>query len=166
MHDVPIAEIEAQQVGVCRVIQRPGVAPRARGPPDRGLPGCDAAAASAPVPDGCNRYAAYQSVLFIENADSGQPKGDVNGGLRVHSVIFPLATDIYAWLFTVDGPQFCVPGAGLEPARPFGQTLLRRRCLPVPSSRHDLQHGFKQARTNLPQTRMRSIYLITVRSWA
>src|SRR6185312_13170305 len=33
--------------------------------------------------------------------------------------------------------EFCVPGAGLEPARPFEQTLLRRRCLPVPSSRHD-----------------------------
>jgi hypothetical protein len=41
---------------------------------------------------------AYQSILFIEDADSGQLKGGVNGGLRVHSLIFPLATDISARL--------------------------------------------------------------------
>jgi hypothetical protein len=91
------------------------------------------------VPDGPDRYAAYERVLPVENADSGEPKGGVNDGLRVHGLIFPHATDIYATLFTI---EFCVPGAGLEPARPFEQTLLRRRCLPVPSSRHDLQHLF------------------------
>jgi hypothetical protein len=80
---VAVAEMETQQVRVRLLIQGPGVAPRARGHPDRGLPGCGPAAASAPVPDGRNRYTAYQSILFIENADSGQAKGDVNGGLRV-----------------------------------------------------------------------------------
>jgi hypothetical protein len=34
--------------------------------------------------------------FFIEDADSGQLKGGVNGGLRVHSLIFPLASDINA----------------------------------------------------------------------
>src|SRR5690348_2023506 len=98
------------------------------------------------MPDGRDRYTAYQGVLFIENADSGQAKCGVNSRLRVHSLIFPLATDIFARLSPrVVGSRhipesgnevlrlmcFVVPGAGLEPARPFGQTLLRRRCLPV-----------------------------------
>jgi hypothetical protein len=44
------------------------------------------------------RYTAYERVLFVENADSGEPEGGVNGGLRVHGLIFPHATDIYATL--------------------------------------------------------------------
>jgi hypothetical protein len=32
-----------------------------------------------------------------------------------------------------------VPGAGLEPARPYGQWFLRPFCLPVPTSRQELQ---------------------------
>ena len=112
------------------------------------LPDAIPAAASAPVPDGRNRYTAYDRVFFIENADSRKPEGGVNGGLCVHDLILPHATDIYATLFIVEGPQrpvsteFCVPGAGLEPARPFEQTLLRGPCLPIPTSRHDLQHLF------------------------
>jgi hypothetical protein len=46
------------------------------------------------VPDGRNRYTAYERVLFVENADSGQSEGGFNGGLRVHGLIFPHATDI------------------------------------------------------------------------
>jgi hypothetical protein len=55
------------------------------------------------VPDGSNRYTAYERVLFVENADSGQPEGGVNDDLRVHGLIFPHATDIYATLFMVEG---------------------------------------------------------------
>jgi hypothetical protein len=33
------------------------------------------------------------------------PEGGVNGGLRVHGLIFPHATDIYATLFIGEGPQ-------------------------------------------------------------
>jgi len=47
---------------------------------------------------------AYERVLFVENSDSGQPEGGVNGGLRVHGLIFPHATDIYASLLTGNGP--------------------------------------------------------------
>src|SRR5689334_9755336 len=47
----------------------------------------------------------------------------------------PRATDIFTKVNSVVEVA-CVPGAGFEPARPFRQTLLRRRCLPVPSSRH------------------------------
>ena len=57
------------------------------------------------MPDGRNRYTAYERVLFVENADSGQSEGGVNGGLRVHGLIFPHATDIYAALFIGEGPQ-------------------------------------------------------------
>jgi hypothetical protein len=56
------------------------------------------------VPDGRNRYTAYERVLFVENADSGKPEGGVNGGLRVHDLIFPHATDIYATLLIVKRP--------------------------------------------------------------
>jgi hypothetical protein len=48
------------------------------------------------VPDGRNRYTAYERVLFVENADSGKPQGGVNSGLRVHGLIVSHATDIYA----------------------------------------------------------------------
>ena len=41
-----------------------------------------------------------------------------------------------------------VPGAGFEPARPFGQWLLRPPCLPVPSSGPE-----PSERTGRPQTR-------------
>ena len=51
-----------------------------------------------------NRYTAYERVLFVENADSGKPEGGVNGGLRMHDLIFPHATDIYATLFIVESP--------------------------------------------------------------
>jgi hypothetical protein len=57
------------------------------------------------VPDGRDRHTAYERVLFVENADSGEPEGGVNDGLRVHDLIFPHATDIYATLFIVEGPQ-------------------------------------------------------------
>ena len=57
------------------------------------------------MPDGRNRYTAYERVLFVENADSGKPKGGVNGDLRVHDLIFPHATDIYATLFIIESPQ-------------------------------------------------------------
>src|SRR5262249_53770674 len=101
VHDVPVAEIETQQVGVQRLVHGPGMAPRARDPPGGRPTGCDLAAAGAPVPDGRNRYAAYERVLLVENADSGKPEGGVNGGLRVHDPIFPHATDIYATLIRV-----------------------------------------------------------------
>jgi hypothetical protein len=57
------------------------------------------------VPDGRNRYTAYDRVLFVENADSGQSEGGVNSGLWVHNLIFPHATDIYARIFIGEGPQ-------------------------------------------------------------
>jgi hypothetical protein len=50
------------------------------------------------VPDGRNRYTAYERILFVENADSGKPQGGVNSGLRVHGLIVSHATDIYAGL--------------------------------------------------------------------
>jgi hypothetical protein len=36
-------------------------------------------------------------------------KGDVNGGSRVHDLIVPLATDIYAGLFIVGDLQWPEP---------------------------------------------------------
>jgi len=68
---VPIAEIEAEQVCVRRLIDRPWVASWARDLSRRGHPGRDMAAASAPVPDGGDRYPTDLSVLFIKNANSG-----------------------------------------------------------------------------------------------
>jgi hypothetical protein len=61
---------------------------------------------------------------------------------------------------------FFVPGAGFEPARPFEQTLLRRQCLPFhhPGMIRDTESSAFEP--NLPQTRMRTIYLVTVRSSA
>src|ERR1051326_4427819 len=65
---------------------------------------------------------------------------EIDGELRVHYLIVSRATDIYRNAKQCDATHcFFVPGAGFEPARPFRQTLLRRRCLPIPSSRHNLQ---------------------------
>jgi hypothetical protein len=52
----------------------------------------------------------------------------------------------YEWMISVSrresaeklnqfiGPKSSVPGAGLEPARPFGQQILSLRSLPIPPS--------------------------------
>jgi|SRR5205823_398352 len=68
-HDVPVAEIEAKQVCVCRLVDGSSMASWTLGPAVIATRGT--AAAAAPVPDGGDRYPADLRVLPIEDANRG-----------------------------------------------------------------------------------------------
>ena len=61
---------------------------------------------------------------------------------------------------------FCCAGSGIRTRTPFRADAFETSMSAVPSSRHDLQHCSPESKQKLPQTRMRLIYLMTVRSWA
>src|SRR5207248_10657567 len=80
-------------------------------------------AAVPPVPDRPYGDSAYEGILSVEDTEPGQEKCKVDGIPGIHASIVPGGTDNLAG-------SSLVPGAGFEPASPFGQTLLRRQRLP------------------------------------
>jgi len=70
--EAAVAEIQAEKVGVCCVIQRSPMTSRASRLRPTGLRFCGSAVAIAPVADRTNGNAADKCVLSVKNAPAGK----------------------------------------------------------------------------------------------
>ncbi len=79
--------------------------------------------------DGPHRHPEDQGRLSVHDPERGQQQRTIDKSTGVHGRSVAWTPDIQA------SAILRVPGAGLEPACPYGQTLLRRPRMPIPPSR-------------------------------
>lgn len=138
--DVPVAQVEAEELDVCGGVQLASVAARAEwGPAARALAALGEVFV-LPVADGAIRYAEAACDLAVGYAIPQQSQCFLADFERVEDHDSDFRERI-SGMRTKNGtpPEgeipFRVPGAGLEPACPFRQMCLRHPRMPVPPTR-------------------------------